>query len=692
MDRDEAEREIRARGDELMARFMKPAKKKGTYICPVPRCGNGSGETGDGITKIPEGNPGAGKWKCFKCGAAGDVFDWYGHEMGVTDFVTQRDALAGMLGITIDSPSFTGQGATKEKSQNKPQEATGARGKAAGEQKPKEGLGNAQKPPQAEVNYLSYYKECNKNLEDPRAKAYLEGRGISLETAKAYKLGFDPQADPAHSGHPSPRIIIPTTTTHYVGRSIDPATPPKYAKLNVKGGKPWLFNGRALSAQEAEVVFILEGAFDALSVLEVGKQAIALNSTSNARKLLEVIEKRQAEGTLTRATFVLCLDNDEAGEKAQNALRDGLTRLNVPYMVGDICPGCKDANEALTKDRAAFEQAVNDAIYAAGKRPDNVRDYIKSFMSKDIERFKTECKTGFQNLDALAGGMYAGLYVLAAISSLGKTTLAAQLADQMAAAGNEVLFFSLEQSRLELVSKSISRTLAQKGGRCIPSLAIRKGYLPEDALSAAEEYATAVGDRLSIVEGNFSCDITFIGEYVRRYAAANNSRPVVIVDYLQILQPPADAKRQTTKETVDQTVTALKRLSRELEIPVLVISSVNRANYLAPFDFESLKESGGIEYSADVVWGLQLQCLGDPLFSEREKLKEKRERVRQAKAENPRKIELVCLKNRYGISSYSCLFDYYPDRDLFVEGAELEQAARGDVPTAGELKKRQRKK
>ena len=140
------------------------------------------------------------------------------------------------------------------------------------------------------------------------------------------------------------------------------------------------------------------------------------------------------------------------------------------------------------------------------------------------------------------------------------------------------------------------------------------------------------------------------------------------MDYLQILQPVGD-KRQTTKEVIDNTVTELKRISRDLDLTIFIISSVNRTNYLTPIDFESLKESGGIEYTCDVIYGLQLQCLNSDLFNNPVgKIKEKRKKIRESKAENPRKIELVCLKNRYGISNFSCYFDYYPANDLFVEG------------------------
>ena len=99
---------------------------------------------------------------------------------------------------------------------------------------------------------------------------------------------------------------------------------------------------------------------------------------------------------------------------------------------------------------------------------------------------------------------------------------------------------------------------------------------------------------------------------------------------------------------------------------MFVISSVNRSNYLTPIDFESLKESGGIEYTADVVWGLQLSCMNEPLFDKKEGIAEKRARIRNAKAEDPRRIQLLCLKNRYGIANFSCEYKYYPKYDLFV--------------------------
>ncbi len=663
------------------------------YICPI--CGSGTGGNHSGaLTLYADTN----RICCFVC-PENEGFGKPGQDtLGALRILwgCGETEVLERAGYTLDSsrssrrptpqetfrepPSKPTDGSTwnwgrrtpqqAQATQGMPQQPTGAQAGSGGniahpqQQSPQRAAQELTEPP---TDYTAYYAECRKRLQDPAAISYLQGRGISLDTAAAAGIGFDPAADPARSNHPTPRIILPTSSTHYVARSIDPSTPKGFAKMNPKGAKPCIFNDSVLWDSSTEAVFVTEGYFDALSIIEAGAAAIALNSTSNAGKLLEQLQQQR-----TGATLILCLDNDQAGRKATDTLKSGLQRLNISYVTADICRGYKDPNEALTADRAAFAAAIMEAERQTAARPDCISTYIDTVMSADIDKFKEakDRKTGFPLLDAQARGLYAGLYVVGAISSLGKTTFCTQLADQLAAAGEDVLFFSLEQSRLELVSKSLARRTAQKDiTTAVDSLSIRRGYLPAQVLTAAAEYKAAIADRLSIIEGNFACNITFIGDYIRRYIQKTGKKPVVFVDYLQILQPEKDerGRTQTTKETVDNTVTELKRISRENGLTVFVISSLNRSNYLSPVDFESFKESGGIEYTADVVWGLQLQCMNDELFETDKKTIDKRKTVKAAKAADPRKIELVCLKNRYGISSYSAYFDYFPKFDLYTE-------------------------
>ena len=641
MTRSEAKQEIRGRFRE----YLKPAKKRGTYICP--RCQNGEGTDGDGMTIDPKGD--GLHLHCFKCGFHGDIVELYQQEHH-TDAAGAFQGLYEFFHIDIEND-------TPQEPQKAPQR----------QEKPAAVQTTAEKPTEgSRRDYNGYYIAMRKNLSMTAAAAYLSFRGLSLETAQKYYLGYDPfwisPTALANGSTPpqTPRLIIPTGKYSYVARDTRPDAPKKFAKM--KEGESELFNPAALYNEDEAPVFITEGEIDALSIIEVGGQAVGLGSTGNKRKLIEALKEKRTDNIL-----ILCLDQDEAGRKAEEELAEQLQSLNITYIEANIAGGKKDPNEALTTDKEAFTEAVQKAIKGTAARPDNVADYINSLMAGEISKFKEGANrlTGYKNLDREAGGIYPGLYVLGAVSSLGKTTFIHQMGDQMAAAGEHILYFSLEQSRLEMVSKSLARMTAQEDiKKAVSSLQIRAGNLPENVLTAADKYTAEIGGRVSVIEGNFNCTVSFIGNYVNYYMKRNKVKPVVIVDYLQIIQA---AGQSSTKEAVDMNVTELKRLSRSKDIPIFLISSLNRANYLTPVDFESFKESGGIEYTADVIWGLQLAVMNDDIFNQEKKLKDKRDKVRQAKAATPRQIELVCLKNRYGISSYTVNFEYYPQFDLFME-------------------------
>lgn len=640
--------------DAFRNRLTQDKSKKG-YICPI--CGSGSGKSGTGIT---ENKNSKGHYTCWAgCFTNADAIEIVAQQEGLDANSTEAIKRAYELyNIDLDVPA------------------------------PQINLQDI--APMAElwqepVDYTSYYKKCRARLTEPQAQAYLSYRGISTEVADKHWLGYDanwqsPTALRTGKNPPkSARLIIPTSTTSYVAREANKDATGAYIKM--KEGKANIFNSKALYNEDKRPVFIVEGELDALSVIEAGGEACGLGSTTYIRKLLDMLKAKP-----TTCTLIICLDNDEAGTKATTELIEGLQALNISCIKADICGKAKDANEALTSDKDTFLQAIADAEAITASKPDNVANYIDRLIVGEIERFKEGANrvTGFKELDRVAGGVYAGLYALGAISSLGKTTFISQIADQMAQAGNNVLYFSLEQSRLEMVSKAIARKSAQIDIKtATTSLKIRQGQLTEAVLKAADAYKNAVGNRLSIIEGNFNCTLAYICEYVTGYIKRNKVKPVVIIDYLQILQ--TDDTKRSTKELIDNNVTELKRLSRREDIPIFLISSVNRSNYLAPIDFESFKESGGIEYTADVVWGLQLQAINDDIFSKEGKLKDKRFKIREAKAENPRKLELICLKNRYGISSYSVAFDYYPQFDLFKEDSGFKSVSENYNPFSGNV-------
>lgn len=652
-------------------RSLYPHDKKSGIVCPL--CNSGSGKHGDGIT-ADEKHKRPYYLRCWSCGFKGDIIDLMQQDTGKSFNEVVKDA-SERLGIEIDAynnPSFNGNKTMNENI------------------KMYEKANNEVTSTDTEIieveNYNKFYvesmREFSESPHNTKAIAYLTARGISLDTAYRYNVGYcekwqsptviKKQIAKGNTWRPDPtaRLIFPMSKNHYIARAIDDNIK-EYAKMNETGGGGIsLFNIRSLN--EKDLVFVVEGIFDALSIIEVGYNAIAINSTSNADILINEIEKREKTPLI-----VLSLDNDSPGQKAQTKIINELKRINRAYIVANISGKYKDANEYLVADKDGFIKGIKRALHTNGIKPDNIAAYLDISFSGEIEELQkyNDIKTGFNNLDKESGGLYPGLYVLGAISSLGKTTFCHQIADNLAQAGNEVLYFSLEQSRLELVTKSLARINARdnmKDGilkKGVTSLQIRKGMAKENYSQALETYKKEIAEKMSIIEGNFNCDISFIGEYIRRYISENAVKPIVFIDYLQIIQPGTE-KKSGTKENIDFIVTELKRISRENNITVIVISSVNRTNYLMPFDFESLKESGGIEYTADVVLGLQLSCLKNELFNADNQQKKKRDMIRAEKEKNPRRIDLVCIKNRYGKSNYNCSFVYYPAYDLFIDSKE----------------------
>ena len=337
----------------------------------------------------------------------------------------------------------------------------------------------------------------------------------------------------------------------------------------------------------------------------------------------------------------------------------------VQQMGGKMMSGLKNSETSETTKEAELERSISQ--YTVGSYIDGIIDGWT--IDKDLKKFQkySNRKTGFQNIDARSS-LYPGLYVLGAISSLGKTTFIHQMADQLARNGEHVLFFSLEQTCLELVTKGISRITAQHDMRlAVSSINIRRGVNTELVQQARQEYAQNAKHEI-IIECDFEMTIEGILRTCMRYISETGIPPIVIVDYLQVIAPTD--KRMTTKDVVDSNVRALKKLQKDNDLVVILVSSLNRQNYLTPIDFESFKESGGIEYTADVIWGLQLSVMNDDLFDKDKNLKSKREKVKEAKSAKPRDIEFVCLKNRYGESNYKCKFKYYAEYDYFIPNVD----------------------
>lgn len=582
-------------------------------------------------------------------------------------------------------------------------------------------------------------------MSNPAALDRLKSRGITLDTVQRHKIGYAAGGQNAllqgynEQFRSSSRkaglyqYIFPVLDSqgrccYFVSeisdrRQVDEYNG-KYRKL--KNADQRFINEDCILQGKDKFIFICEGVYDALSIEQAGGQAIALIGVGGEDRIIE-LESRST----TNHAYIIALDSDQTGQKRAQALKDKFTKVGSTCIIYPL-EGAKDANELLLSNPAALNQYVQNAVKVistkkdrhdeiagivtrileerdldtaavpaltekAIEREDEAASYPRLSAAAQLQDFIDNIRksentpyfpTGFKELDELFdGGVYpSSLYFIGAISSLGKTTLTLQIADNIAAGGNDVLIFSLEMARDELIAKSVSRhtyiedkrqyrTAAHAkttrgiltGSRYKYYSAIEKAIIT-DAIKSYGKYA----EHIYISEGVGDIGVKEISESIEKHIRVTGRKPVVIIDYMQILAP-ADVKA-SDKQNTDKAVLELKRLARDKFIPVIGISSFNRNSYYEPVSMAAFKESGAIEYSADAL--IAMQYLGMDYY-DGESSDNRTKRIRElfkeseakAKAGKSLRIQVKVLKNRNG-SKGEAILDFYPMFNYFSDNTE----------------------
>lgn len=653
MDRQTAKEEAKNREPDFLERAKAKVNGKATYICPI--CGNGSGSSGDGIALNPHSK--TPRYKCFVCGLSEDIIGLWKLHSGISDNTEAFNSMYDYYGIEVDSKPTAREDFKPEYQKQ-----------AKNERYTQDSIHTNTYTQEKRSNNMGYYKECQKRIS---SIDYPQKRGLSEEVVNKFMLGFDPSFNKGTGGGVWQALIIPTGSNSYVARNISPDADKKDRYR--KNGVSQLYHSKALK-EATKPIFITEGELDALSIITVGGEALGLGSTANYRQLVKMLEAQKPAQPL-----ILALDNDADGEKTTDELIKELERIQIPFYRLNPYGDKKDANEALLADREAFTSAIQGAEGIEEQALEAQKEeYLKNSTANHLQEFingitdsvnTPYIPTGFSNLDRiLEGGLYEGLYIVGAISSLGKTTFITQIADQIAGAGDDVLIFSLEMARSEIMAKSISRltildVLQNRGNianakttRGITTGSRYINYSPteKELIQRSITSYGAYAGNIYISEGIGDIGTDQIREAVRKHILFTGKKPVIVIDYLQILAP-ADI-RATDKQNTDKAVMELKRISRDYKLPVIGISSFNRANYSVAVTMEAFKESGAIEYSSDILIGLQLKGAGSKDFD-----------ANTAKSKNPREVELVVLKNRNGATGAKVAYEYYPMFNYFKE-------------------------
>lgn len=645
---------------DYVEKVTEPASNRPFYKCPLCGSGTHGGRNSDGAFSI---NKDGLTWKCFSCGESGDLFNLIQKVEGLTPEESFRRAEA------LFSSGSKEERPRRKKRTSEPAET------------------------EPTADYSGYIAAC-------RAKAdktdYFTKRGFSKATIERFSLGYDEHFNRRNIKQAA---IIPYDKAgrYYIARNTaDNAGHAErfYKPPTAEAGEEPIYNAAAL--YDGQPCFICEAPFDAISIMEAGGNAIAIGGTGDS-KLLRKLALKPTENVL-----ILSFDNDEAGQKISDKVATELKKLNINFIKGGYSleaypEGTKDANEMLVSNRAQLEADVAENIRAAiAVKEAEKEEYKKLTAAGRLDDFIAAINddskafyipTHFKQLDkVLDGGLYAGLYVIGAISSLGKTTLALQIADNIAKAGQDVIIVSMEMAASELMAKSISRITYMldtsagkkkaKTSRGISTGSLYDKYSEEEKAligNAIQSYR-AFGQHITILEGIGDVGAEEIKKAVERHKALTGVTPVLIIDYLQILAPYE--LKASDKQNTDKAVLELKRLSRDQQTPVIAISSFNRDNYTQPINMASFKESGAIEYGSDVLIGLQYEGMD---YVEGESDTARQKRVRELVKDNERKakngdsidLQLKVLKNRSGAKT-SLKLIFKPWFNYFEEGKSEE--------------------
>ena len=247
-----------------------------------------------------------------------------------------------------------------------------------------------------------YLKAC---IKDADKTDYFQKRGLTKETVKKYCLGYDVKRN---------AIVLPYSSElrYYQTRSISDKK--FYKPTNEEAGAEPLFNRKALWGTSKEPVFIVESPLCALSIMQCGGVSVSLCGVGGANKLVKEVKAKKPN-----APLVLCLDNDEPGQKASASLEKELQAAKIPYIVFNVAGSKKDPNELLMSNPEELKAEV-----AAAKR--EVRKVYKrgvaSIAASDLQTAKIDPPEWL-----IPDVLPQGLAILCASSKVGKSWMAMQM-------------------------------------------------------------------------------------------------------------------------------------------------------------------------------------------------------------------------------------------------------------------------
>jgi replicative DNA helicase len=338
--------------------------------------------------------------------------------------------------------------------------------------------------------------------------------------------------------------------------------------------------------------------FESIRTLFDSSQAIDVVTVSEALRRQGELEKIGGVQYLTRMVDIVPSTSNVtyyAGIVDEHAKRRELIRAgaSVTEFAFDI-----DDEISMVLDRAeqsvlsVAEKRSSQTLLEVGPMFNDVLEHIEMLEQQGSEL--TGLATGFADLDKkLAGMQAANLVVIAARPAMGKSSITLNIATNAAMAGEPVAIFSLEMSKEEIVQRILSSV-----GK-VDSMKLRSGQLgplwQKVVDAAGKMYQAPI-----FIDDSPVVTVTDIRAKCRRLKR-KKGLSLIVVDYIQLMEASGRENRQ---QEIAQISRNLKNLARELDVPIIAVSQLNRSLESREDKrprLSDLRESGSIEQDADVV-------------------------------------------------------------------------------------------
>ena len=249
--------------------------------------------------------------------------------------------------------------------------------------------------------------------------------------------------------------------------------------------------------------------------------------------------------------------------------------------------------------------ALNDETSQNDQGPKSMKDNVRDALDQIHELSNRSGgligeSTGFKDLDNKLLGIQKGdLIVVAGRPSMGKTSLAMNIAENVLLndeSDGAVLIFSLEMPRTALTTRLLSSMTK------INQQNVRSGMLKDDEMKAIFQQSEKLKNMPLWIDDSSLLTPMELRAKARRLARTENGLSLIVVDYLQLMQLPMSAENRVNQ--ISEISRSLKSLAKELNVPVIALSQLNRAvekrDNKRPI-MADLRDSGAIEQDADVI-------------------------------------------------------------------------------------------